>query len=78
MTETTKKTRRTKEQILGDMVKKHEEMTNKSEQKLVEYALKHNLYLSLGEYGGGRTLLLENNHWSGKDRGEWLYSSETC
>lgn len=78
MTETTKKTRRTKEQILSEMVKKHEEITGKSEQKLVEYALKHNLYLSLGDYGSGRTLLLEDHHWSGKDRGEWLYSSETC
>lgn len=78
MTETTKKTRRTKEQILDDMVKKHEEITSKSEQKLVDYALKHNLYLSLGDYGSGRTLLLEDDHWSGKDRGEWLYSSETC
>lgn len=78
MTETTKKTRRTKEQILGDMVAKHEAFVNKSEQKLVDYALKHNLYLSLGDYGSGRTLLLQNNHWSGKDRGEWLYSSETC
>lgn len=78
MTETTKKTRRTEQEILGEMIKKHEEIVDKSEQKLVEYALKHNLRLYLGNYGNGKTLLLEDNDWAGKERGEWLYSSETC
>lgn len=48
------------------------------EKTLVKFALKHSLNLELGEYGGGRTLIVQDKHWSGKDKGNWLYSSETC
>lgn len=66
---------------LYEMVREHEALVEASEKRLVEFALEHNLYLSLGDYGQGRTLLLsdDSDDWgSGKKRGEWLYSSETC
>lgn len=66
---------------LNEMVREHEALVGSSEKRLVEFALEYNLYLSLGDYGQGRTLLLhdDDSHWgSGKKRGEWLYSSETC
>lgn len=66
------------QQILNKMIQDYEKEVANLEDKLVEYALEHNLYLSLGDYGNGRTLLLEDNTWSGKERGEWLYSSENC
>ena len=69
---------KTPKQNLAEMLKKHEELVQKGEQVLVDYALEHNLYLSLGEYGSGRDLILKDGHWSGKARGEWIYSSETC
>lgn len=64
--------------ILNQMVRDYEKQVEELEGKLVEYALKHNLYLSLGDYGEGRSLILEEDHWSGKDRGDWVYSSESC
>ena len=48
------------------------------EKTLVKFALKHSLNLELGKYGGGRTLIVQDKHWSGKGKGNWLYSSETC
>lgn len=49
------------------------------EAEIVELALQHNIPVYLGEYGiDGRELLLEDNPWTDKKRGEWLYSSETC
>ena len=57
------------------------------EQKLVDFAIEHGLYLSLGEYGSGKRLLTTqedvddwnkygwNDH---KELGDWIYSSETC
>ncbi len=69
---------KTPKQNLAEMLKNHEELVEKSEQVLVDYALEHGLYLSLGEYGSGRELILEDGQWSGKNRGEWVYSSETC
>ncbi len=66
------------QQILDKMVLDYEKKVSKLEDELAAYALEHNLRLSLGDYGNGRTLLLEEHEWSGKDRGEWLYSSESC
>ena len=60
------------------MVAEYEKTISEVEGKLVAFALEHNLRLSLGDYGNGRTLLLEDSDWHGKERGEWLYSSETC
>ena len=57
------------------------------EQKLVDFAIEHGLYLSLGEYGSGKRLLTTqedvddwNKHgWHVyKELGDWIYSSETC
>lgn len=64
--------------VLNQMVHDYEQQVNELEEKLVEYALKHDLSLSLGDYGNGRSLILNDNHWSGKERGDWLYSSESC
>lgn len=52
--------------------------TSELESAIVDVALEHQLDVSLGDYGSGRSLILEDDHWSGKDRGEWVYSSETC
>lgn len=56
----------------------HEKLIYNSEQKLVEFALKHGLPLYLGDsdYGSGRSLVHEDGEY--KNRGDWLYSSEQC
>lgn len=63
------------------LVDEHNALVLESENKMVKIALENNLKLELGAYGEGRMLLLEddNETWgSGKKRGEWLYSSESC
>lgn len=83
------KTKDEHQKILNEMTREYEAQVEALEQKLVDYALEHDLYLSLGDYGAGRSLLTrkdfedsqengELSHWSGKELGEWLYSSETC
>ena len=69
---------KTPKQNLAEMLKKHEELVQKGEQVLVDYALEHGLDLTLGDYGSGRSLIHEDKHWSGKARGSWVYSSENC
>lgn len=68
---------------LNQMVKEWEA----GEQKLVDFAVEHGLYLSLGEYGSGKRLLATQedvDDWNGcgwheeKYLGDWVYSSETC
>lgn len=49
-----------------------------TENKLAELGVKHKLYIDIGEYGSGRMLIVEENHWSGQEVGSWLPSSETC
>lgn len=63
---------------LQEMLKKYNEIVDKAEQELIDFALEHGLHLSLGDYGTGRTLIHEDDHWTGKGRGEWVYSSESC
>jgi hypothetical protein len=63
---------------LNAKVKAYEDQCRIIEAALTGFALEHNLDLSLGDYGSGRVLLLENDKWSGKRRGEWLYSSDSC
>ena len=63
---------------LDEKVKAYEAQCEVIEKSLAEYALEHNLHLNLGDYGSGRTLLLEDDKWSGNRRGEWLYSSDNC
>lgn len=69
----------TKQDELNEMIAKHEKFIRESEQAMVKFALEHNLHLYLGEYDdNGKTLQLEDNSRYGKQRGEWLHSSETC
>jgi hypothetical protein len=63
---------------LNEKVAAYEAQCEVIEKALVEYALEHNLHLNLGYYGSGRTLLLKDDKWAGKQRGEWLYSSDNC
>lgn len=85
----TDKTRGEHQKTLNGMVSEYEAQVSALEQKLVDYALEHDLYLSLGDYGAGRSLLTrkdfedsqengELSHWSGKELGDWVYSSESC
>lgn len=49
--------------------------------ELVEgVALKHNIYVSVGEYGNGQFLILngEEEYYPGYEVGDWVSSSETC
>ena len=64
--------------VLKQMQNEYNQKIVELENSLVEYALEHNLDLELGDYGTGRSLILKDGHWSGKSRGEWLFSSETC
>ena len=68
---------------LNQMVKEWEA----GEQKLVDFAVEHGLYLSLGEYGSGKRLLTRQeevddwNEYGWREKkylGDWVYSSETC
>lgn len=72
-----KTTTKSNQELLNEMVAEYEKTISEAEAKLVAFALEHNLELSLGEYGSGRSLLLQADHWSGKERAR-LYSSETC
>lgn len=68
-----------KSAVLSRMIKKHRELVEESEQKLIDFALEHDLDLYLGEYGtDGRTLVLTDDSYYGKKRGDWIYSSEEC
>ena len=66
------------EALLAEKVQLFNNQVSKLEKELVEYALEHGLSLYLGDYGTGRSLIREDNHWSGKDKGDWVYSSESC
>lgn len=67
-----------KQQQLNAMVAHYEKEVQSLEKVLVAFALEYELYLNLGDYGSGRTLVLERNNRRDKGRGEWLYSSESC
>ena len=67
------------------MKKDHQTAIKDSEKILVKFALENDLYLSLGDYGSGRTLVLKDDpknfddlYRKPKKRGDWLYSSEGC
>lgn len=69
----------TPQQTLDQMKRKLEGTIQKLEAEIAAFALEHDLPVRLGEYGvDGRELLLWDDSYSGKKRGEWLYSSETC
>lgn len=53
-------------------------LTDVIENKLSKLGVQHKLDIDIGEYGSGRMLIVEENHWSGYDVGAWLPSSETC
>ncbi|ASD50514.1 hypothetical protein FDI24_gp233 [Acidovorax phage ACP17] len=63
---------------LDAMSKAYEKVAGLLEDRMAEVALAYNLYLYLGDYGSGRTLLLQDDEWTGKSRGEWMSSSEAC
>lgn len=49
--------------------------------ELVEgVALKHHIYVSIGEYGNGQFLVLngQGDYYTGYGVGDWVSSSETC
>ncbi len=43
--------------------------------EMVTLALNHNINLYLNGFG---SLLLEDDHWTGKGRGEWYTSTDSC
>jgi hypothetical protein len=45
---------------------------------VVDLALKHKIHVSLGDYGNGESLQLEDSSWYGTSAGDWLSSSEGC
>lgn len=42
--------------------------------EMTELGLEHEIHI----YHEGYSLLLEDDGWSGRERGEWIHSSETC
>jgi len=73
-----------KQKELDAMVAKYEKQVQKLQAVLVQFALKHDLRLTLSDYGEERTLLTKKDmdkdggHWSGYGVGEWLSSSDGC
>lgn len=57
---------------------KLEEKKVKLEKKLSEAGLEAGEVIYIGDYGNGKTLLLHDDHDYGRERGDWLASSETC
>lgn len=45
---------------------------------ITEVALTHKLHVSVGSYGNGESLQLEDYRWSGRSAGDWVSSSENC
>lgn len=41
-------------------------------------ALKHQIYVGIGDYGNGESLLLEDQDWYDGKAGDWVSSSENC
>lgn len=62
---------KTKQEQLDEMVQKLEEL----EKEVVSFALENGLDLCLDGRGD---LILEEDHWSGKERGEWWTSTDAC
>lgn len=62
---------KTKQDQLDEMVQKLEALQNEA----VSFALENDLDLSLDGLGD---LILEEDHWSGKERGEWWTSTDAC
>ncbi len=48
------------------------------EDELVKFGLRYEYSFNVGSYGSGRSLIVEEVHWSGKEKGEWISSSEAC
>lgn len=62
------------------LIREYDQLVSELEDRLVEFGLNVNqeVYISIGEHGAGRSLITEEGHWSGKERGDWVYSSENC
>ena len=63
---------------LNALVKELEEFTAAKEANIIDLALEFKLYVSLGDYGSGRHLCLDDGDWNGNSRGDWVSSSSTC
>lgn len=55
-----------------------ESIANEVDSIMIPIAIKHECYVSRGDYGSGVSLITEKDHWSGREVGDWLSSSETC
>ena len=62
---------KTKQDQLDEMVQKLEAL----QEEAVSFALENDLDLNLDGLGD---LILEEDHWSGKERGEWWSSTDAC
>lgn len=62
-----------------DWVKKQfENHQTEVESWLARVAVKHQIPVSIGEYGAGKSVVLRKSDYHDKDVGDWVYSSETC
>ncbi len=68
------KTKEEAQRLLNQLMQTYDQIEN----AMTDLALEFELHLSLGDYGYGRYLIHEDDHWSGKDRGTWITSSEGC
>jgi hypothetical protein len=60
------------------LTQKYDDEVQRLEDELVKFGLRYEYSFDVGSYGSGRSLIVEEGHWSGKEKGAWLSSSETC
>lgn len=69
-------------ETLEKMKNNYEKIVADLEREMIDYALENKLYLMLGDYGNGRSLIIDKDNYyvkhGDKQVGDWLYSSETC
>jgi hypothetical protein len=60
------------------LTQKYDDEVQRLEDELVKFGLRYEYSFDIGSYGNGRSLIVEEGHWSGKEKGAWLSSSESC
>ncbi len=66
------------QQVCDELNSLTESITSAADKIMIPIAIKHECYVSRGEYGSGMSLITREDHWSGYGVGEWLSSSESC
>lgn len=56
----------------------HTKVAGALENQMSDLGLKFEISVYLGDYGSGRSLLLQDDEWGDGKRGDWISSSSQC